>query len=385
MNLEELLGRELFTLGSFSITVGNLIASVLVMLLLIAVHRLIIARLLPRFFERHQVAFKDRRRIYNLTHVLFLLLAIFLLLLTSGIDYDIYNNENITFTASNLVLALMVWQLARLADQILSKIIIRNYFEKLDREKERLRPVHPTKKSGKKAPGRTVQYIVYTVAILLIVQSFDIDYTLLDFNYQDRTFPIRISNLLIALTILLMARFLTWLFVQLMLYPYYRQKEINVGSQYAINQLVKYLVYIIALLFALQSLGLNITLLLGGAAALLIGVGLGLQQTFNDFFSGILLLFERSVEVGDIVEMEGLVGTVKQIGLRTSLVETRNNIVVIVPNSMLTTDKVINWSHNDDRARFFVGVGVAYGSDTDLIKGLLEQVANDNEKVLKFP
>jgi small-conductance mechanosensitive channel len=119
--------------------------------------------------------------------------------------------------------------------------------------------------------------------------------------------------------------------------------------------------------------------------ALLVGVGIGLQQTFNDFFSGILLLFERSIEIGDWVEIDGLVGKVMRIGLRTSIVQTRDNRSVIVPNSKLVVNNVTSWSHGDDVARFDVAVGVAYGSDTELVKNLLLRAAAEQPKVMENP
>ena len=173
---------------------------------------------------------------------------------------------------------------------------------------------------------------------------------------------------------------------QLILFTYYKKNKVNVGSQYAINQLMKYVLYIFAILMAMESLGIQMTIFLGGAAALLVGVGLGLQQTFNDLISGIILLFERSIEVGNVIELTGgMVGTVRRIGLRTSAVEMRENITVVVPNSKLITENVINWSHTDDKARFIVQVGVAYGTDTKLVKELLLKVARDNVYVLSSP
>ena len=169
------------------------------------------------------------------------------------------------------------------------------------------------------------------------------------------------------------------------MFGYYKKKRINVGAQFAINQLLKYFLYVVAFLFALESLGVKLTVLWGGAAALLVGIGLGLQQVFNDFISGILLLFERTVEVGHVVQVDGLIGSVKKIGLRTSLVETRDNITVIVPNSKLTSENVVNWSHYDNKARFRIAIGVAYGSDTQLVKELLLKVAKENGYVLKHP
>ena len=117
----------------------------------------------------------------------------------------------------------------------------------------------------------------------------------------------------------------------------------------------------------------------------MVGVGLGLQQTFNDLLSGILLLFERTVEVGHMVKIGEMVGTVKGIGLRTSIIETRENVTVIVPNSKLVTDAVINWSHQDEKVRFIVAVGVAYGSDTEKVKNILLETARDNIYVIRKP
>ena len=162
---------------------------------------------------------------------------------------------------------------------------------------------------------------------------------------------------------------------QLVLYRYYKRSQIDLGSQYAINQLLKYVIYTMALLWAISSLGIEMTVLWVGAAALLVGFGLGLQQTFNDFFSGIVLLFERSVEVGHVLNIGGMIGTVKEIGLRTSLIETRDSITVVVPNSKLVTDNVVNWSHFDEKVRFSISVGVAYGSDTKLVKRFFPKVS----------
>ena len=172
---------------------------------------------------------------------------------------------------------------------------------------------------------------------------------------------------------------------QIFLYGYYRQKNINIGSQFAVNQLLKYVIYVIAAFIALDTLGVKMTLIYGGAAALLVGVGLGLQQTFNDFFSGLILLFERTVEVGDTVQIGDNVGTVKKIGLRASIIEGRQNITMIVPNSKMVVDSVTNWSHFDDKVRFSINVGVAYGSDTEQVKELLLAAAKENPYIIEYP
>ena len=125
----------------------------------------------------------------------------------------------------------------------------------------------------------------------------------------------------------------------------------------------------------LEALGVQVTILLAGSAALLVGIGLGLQQTFNDILSGIILLFEHSVKVGDILEIDGDRVIIQEIGLRTSKGMNVRQIVVIIPNSLITTNKVINWSHQTQKTLFNIDIGVAYGSDVDLVIKTLEESA----------
>ncbi|MBK8702660.1 MAG: mechanosensitive ion channel [Saprospiraceae bacterium] len=193
------------------------------------------------------------------------------------------------------------------------------------------------------------------------------------------------SKIIVAVAVVFGARLFYWVLTQLALHTYYRRHRINEGSRYAANRLLAYFIYTVAGLMAIEMLGVRLTVIWGGAAALLVGIGLGLQQTFNDLICGIILLFERTVEVGDVVEMDGMVGSVRQIGLRTSMVETRDNVTVIVPNSMLITEKVINWSHFDDKARYTLQVGVAYNSDPQLVKQLLLEAVSNHDTVLAQP
>ncbi|MEM0994598.1 MAG: mechanosensitive ion channel domain-containing protein, partial [Bacteroidota bacterium] len=203
---------------------------------------------------------------------------------------------------------------------------------------------------------------------------------------DDKKVTVTFSKIAMIFVIFFAARFFSWMITRLALLNYYRARGVNIGDQYAVNQLIRYFIFFLACIAALNSLGLQLTVVWGAVAALLVGVGLGLQQTFNDWASGIILLLERTVEVGDIVQVEdGLIGTVRKIGLRVSRVETLQNISILVPNSMLVNDKVINWSHFDNKARFVVKVGVAYGSDTQLVKTLLLETAQENNYVMKYP
>jgi len=162
-------------------------------------------------------------------------------------------------------------------------------------------------------------------------------------------------------------------------------KRFDKGRGHAFSQIVRYAIIIISVLIGLDMVGIKLTLLLAGSAALLVGIGLGLQQVFNDIVSGILLLFEGTVTVGDVVELNSVIGKVKKISIRTSLIETRDSIVIIVPNSKLVSDNVINWSHNRSVTRFHIKVGVAYGSDVKLVMQLLTEAAVEHSDVMTTP
>ncbi|MCB0641705.1 MAG: mechanosensitive ion channel [Phaeodactylibacter sp.] len=188
-----------------------------------------------------------------------------------------------------------------------------------------------------------------------------------------------------AILILFLARLLIWFTNKVILARFFQRKKVDIGRQYTIRQLVLYFFYTMAVLLALESVGVKLSVLWAGSAALLVGVGLGLQQTFNDIVSGLIILGEGTVEVGDTVEVDGFVGIVQKIGLRTSTVETRNKLSIIIPNSKLVVENVTNWSHNESESRFQVAVGVSYGSDPELVKQLLLEVASQHPKILNTP
>lgn len=161
--------------------------------------------------------------------------------------------------------------------------------------------------------------------------------------------------------------------------------QFDEGRAWAFYQIIKYVVMVVAIAIGLELVGVKLTLLLAGSAALLVGFGLGVQQQFNDLVSGLVLLFEGTVSIGDIVELEGLVGKITEINIRTSEVVTRDGIIIIVPNSKLVSDKVINWTHNRQSTRFKVSVGVAYGTDLKKATTIIEKATADHTEVAKKP
>ncbi|MEJ6499669.1 MAG: mechanosensitive ion channel [Cryomorphaceae bacterium] len=181
---------------------------------------------------------------------------------------------------------------------------------------------------------------------------------------------ITLFNLLQVLFILTLARVSTFL-IQQAFRRAVKRRRFDRGTAYALRQLINYVIWIITILFTLDFSGVEVTVILAYSTALFVGLGLGLQDTFKDFISGIILLTERSVTAGDIIEINDLVGKVREVGLRTTKIITRDDIAVILPNSQLTNQGVINWSHQHAATRFHVEVGVAYGSDTRLVERIL--------------
>jgi len=157
------------------------------------------------------------------------------------------------------------------------------------------------------------------------------------------------------------------------------------GAQFAILRLIHYVLVVIGLFLAMNLVGIQMTSLTVIFGLLGVGIAFGLQNITSNFVSGLILLFERPVNVGDYIEVGGAMGRVQSINMRSTTVITRNNITLIVPNSSFIEDTVTNWSVGDPKIRVNVPVGVAYGSDTELVKRLLLEVAENHPDVLKDP
>jgi len=163
-------------------------------------------------------------------------------------------------------------------------------------------------------------------------------------------------------------------------------RESDQGVYWSVFIFIKYLIWVIVTILLLDTVGVQISVLLASIAALLVGVGLGIQQLFNDIASGLVLIVERNLQINDVIQLDDdTVGKVIDIGLRTSKIRTRDDIVMIVPNSKFVNDRIINWSHIDFKTRFFVEVGVAYGSDVSLVSELLKSCAINNSKIANKP
>ena len=193
-------------------------------------------------------------------------------------------------------------------------------------------------------------------------------------------FKIMVHSVVFVIAIFIATKILLWL-IRKTLDREVSTKNLELGNSYAIFQIIRYIIWIVSFGFMLEAFGVKVTVLIAGSAALLVGVGLGLQQTFNDVISGIILLSERSIKINDILEIDGDILKIQEIGLRTSKGLNRDEISIIIPNSLITTNKVINWSHQCKQTRFKINVGVAYGSDVDLVVKVLKESAMEHPEV----
>lgn len=148
---------------------------------------------------------------------------------------------------------------------------------------------------------------------------------------------------------------------------------------------IKWLVYIVIMLVTFDNFGVNVNAIFAASAALLIGIGLALQTLFQDIISGIFILIDQTVHVGDIIELDGKIGRVEEIKLRTTRAVTIENKVMIIPNHLYLTHTLYNWTQNEKATRESINIGVAYGSDVEKVKEILLQAASSHPKVLKHP
>lgn len=164
-----------------------------------------------------------------------------------------------------------------------------------------------------------------------------------------------------------------------------QRTRLDIGIQHAITTITTYLIILFALIILLQTAGIDLTTLNVLVGALGIGVGFGLQNIVNNFISGLIILLERSIKIGDRIEVGNIEGDVVKIGGRSTTILTNDNISVVVPNSKFIIENVVNWSHNERTVRFRIPVSVAYGSDTKLVEKTLLEVAKENPDVLENP
>ncbi|MDX5340064.1 MAG: mechanosensitive ion channel [Cyclobacteriaceae bacterium] len=163
------------------------------------------------------------------------------------------------------------------------------------------------------------------------------------------------------------------------------KRQVEIGTRESIGTIVKYIIILGGIFSILQTNGIDLSAFGVLAGAIGVGIGFGLQNITNNFISGLIILLEQPIKIGDRIEVGDVTGDVIKISGRSTTILTNDNISIIVPNSQFIDSQVINWSHNEHRVRFNFPVGVSYKEDPQKVKRILLEVSEGNPGVLKFP
>jgi potassium efflux system protein len=198
------------------------------------------------------------------------------------------------------------------------------------------------------------------------------------------TTPITIVTLIIFILTLIITVGLAFLIRQLLLRTLLKKEKLNRGVAFAYTRIIYYIVLFTGFLIAIHTAGINISVIFAGGAALLVGIGFGIQNIANNFISGLILLIERPIKEGDFVEVDGMLGTVKEISARSTKIITNSNVTIIVPNSKFLETKVINHSFLTT-SWVDISLNVPYHTDLNKVTSLLIEIASNHPLVLKEP
>ena len=217
---------------------------------------------------------------------------------------------------------------------------------------------------------------------------------ILGFIYKVMNFPlfpigqnstITFTSILVFIMVIVAFSILAKMITRVILKKILAQTTLEEGVQFTFTRITNYLMLVIGAIVAFQFIGVDLSGIVVILGFLSVGIGFGLQNLTSNFISGIMLLFERHVQIGDRVTVAGTEGDVEEINIRSTTVRTLNNVSIIVPNSEFISANVINWSHGDIKVRLDIDVGVSYDSDLDTVLRALHEVADENKDVMKTP
>ena len=232
-----------------------------------------------------------------------------------------------------------------------------------------------------------IYYWFFSFAVSFEVSRVIFD-SITEFFLQERsvgTLNITIGGIFALILILLVTFLITGLLKIVIEDILLKRSKLPRGVPAAISVTIRYFLIILGFMFALSAGGIELGKFSLLAGALGVGIGFGLQNIVNNFISGLILVYERPLQVGDTIEVENLLGRVNRIGIRSSNVKTYDGAEVIVPNGNLISNQLINWTLSDNKRRIEIKVGTSYGSDPNIVLEILKKVAMENEDTLKEP
>ena len=197
--------------------------------------------------------------------------------------------------------------------------------------------------------------------------------------------PITLLSIFIFILLLFLFAFLARIIGRVILKRFFARLQIEEGISYSLIRISQYIIMITGIIISFQFVGIDLSGLVVIFGLLSVGIGFGLQNITSNFVSGLVLLIERPIKVGDRVTVGDTLGDVLEINMRSTTIRTLTNIAIIVPNSEFISREVINWSHGDPKVRLDLPVGVSYNSDLDNVLRSLREVADENPEVLKEP
>ncbi len=197
--------------------------------------------------------------------------------------------------------------------------------------------------------------------------------------------PITLSSVFLFLVVLAITYFFAKFTNFFILRRLLKRFNVDEGLRFTLQRINFYTLMLIGVIIAFQFIGIDLSGLAVIFGMLSVGIGFGLQNITSNFVSGIILLLERPIKIGDRVMVGDTEGDVLDINIRSTTISSLNNVSIIVPNSDFISSKVINWSHGDPKVRITIDVGVSYDSDLDLVLHTLREVADEHPNVLKRP
>jgi small-conductance mechanosensitive channel len=286
--------------------------------------------------------------------------------------------EGFAFTTTEIIIPIVFLFIINLFGNLVRSILINKILSRYVEDRKTVLSI-----------GNTTKYIILAIGVATVLAAIgfssnsDLNYAL-TYDSDDkpalRIFDVIRLVFLMTLLVFLSGKLKT-IFVKQILSKY----SDDIGVSQSIGTIIQYFFIIMGAFVVIQSSGINLGSLNVLAGALGVGIGFGLQNIANNFISGLIILFERPIKVGDRIEVGNVTGDVVKISSRASTVSTNDNISIIIPNSELINKQVINWSHNDRRIRYHVPVGVSYKEDPEFIRKIILEVADENKDVLKRP
>ncbi len=288
-------------------------------------------------------------------------------------------------TLYSIVMAILVYSFVLVFDGILIMIIYSKGISSLTVIKN-FGPIVEKRLTG------LVTLAGWSIWVLMVLREFTINDEVFDWFNRVFVAPINIGSTQISLLNIFLFFFIIWLTVTISRIirfflegDVFTRLKLKKGVPGAISLMLRITIITIGFLIAIAAAGVQMEKLAILLGAFGVGIGFGLQNIFNNLISGIILAFERPINEGDIIEVGALMGIVKEIGIRSSIIKTYDGSEVIVPNGNLISNELINWTLSDQRRRGEVRVGVAYGTDPQKVLDLLLEAAGSNERVLEYP